>query len=200
MLPTEAVYLTFVQCLVYFAQKYSEIEFINTSMRGAKIDGFRDIPLEDALINTTRIEKFDVAQVPAFSINIVEKLRSLISMLDGAMLKITESQKLLVRFRTEYVRHKQLTKDMLQVMKKIVANYVYLSIDYAQANSLFDFITKKEQMEFEAYLQRTRDIDINIALKLAELQTQYLDATIKNIEAVKLIINNDINEIEGEAK
>ena len=121
-------------------------------------------------------------------------------MLDGAMLKITESQKLLVRFRTEYVRHKQLTKDMLQVMKKIVANYVYLSIDYAQANSLFDFITKKEQMEFEAYLQRTRDIDINIALKLAELQTQYLDATIKNIEAVKLIINNDINEIEGEAK
>ena len=85
---------------------------------------------------------------------------------------------------------------MLQTMKKIVNNYVFLSIEYAQKNLLFDFITKKEQMEFESYLQRMKDIDLNVALRLAELQTKYLDATVKNIEDVKTIINNSILAIE----
>jgi len=196
MLPTQVVYATFVQGISKFAQQHPEIEFINTSLRGAKLEGFRDAPLEDALINTTPLERFDVTSVTADSVDVVKNLKGLISMLDYALEKINENYRLLVRFRTEYVRHKILTKEMLQTMKKIVNNYVFLSIDYAQKNLLFDFITKKEQIEFESYLQRMKDIDLNVALKLAELQTKYLDATVKNIEDIKAIINNSITEIE----
>ena len=79
MLPTEAVYATFIQSLVQFAQKYSDIEFLNTSLRGAKIDGFRDVPLEDVLLNTQPIEKFDTSNIEVEQLNIVEKMKDLLS-------------------------------------------------------------------------------------------------------------------------
>lgn len=198
-IPTEAVYTTFAANIGKYTKNYPNIEFINTSMRGALIKGFKNIPLEEALADSQPIEK--ISNFPNATCNteeIIDKLAKIINEFDFAYNKISENKRTLVRFRTEYVRHKSLTKDMLLALKRIVANYIELSVNFAQKVPLYDFISKKEQTEFEAYLQRADNIDLNAALKLAELQTEYLEETTKNLDETKEIIIQVIKKLKGE--
>ena len=49
MIPTESVYAAFVGPLKEYAEHFNEVEYINTSLVGAQIDGFKNLPLEEAL-------------------------------------------------------------------------------------------------------------------------------------------------------
>ena len=60
MLPTESVYAAFIQPLSEFTQDYPDREYINTSMVGAQIDGFKNLPLEEALKDSETVEKREV--------------------------------------------------------------------------------------------------------------------------------------------
>lgn len=198
-IPTEAVYTTFAANIGKYTDLYPDFEYINTSMRGALIKGFKNITLEEALEGTEKIDKklcFNYKKCDKSII--IEKLKKLYDKFDYAEEKIATNNRLLVRFRTEYIRHKQLTKDMLIGLRNIVNNYIELSINFAQKVPLYDYISKKEQIEFESYLQKSENIDINIALKLAELQTEYLNATSLGIRETRRIINQVIRDLEDE--
>ena len=199
MLPTEIVYTTFVSHISKFTNLHPEIEYINTSLKGALIKGFKNISLEEALKDSSQIEKSDFTNIEAFDkTKVIEKLTELKNSFHTAEDKISEIRRLLIRFKTETIRNKSLTKDMLITLKKVISAYSSLSINYAEKHQLFDFITKKEQMEFETFLQKAINIDYKAATKLAELQTEYLNATSLNIENVKNIIDNNIKILRGE--
>lgn len=193
LLPTEIVYTTFASHISKYPILHPELEYINTSMKGALIEGFKNIPLEDALKDTSKIEKIDFSDICTFDKDLVsEKLNQIHDSFKEAEDKIAEIKRLLVRFKTENIRHKALTKELLLTLKKVISAYSELSIKYADSNKLFDFITKKEQIEFEDFLKKALTIDYEAAVKLAELQSAYLDATTANIEQIKNIINSNI--------
>lgn len=197
-IPTEAVYTTFAANIGRYTELYPHLEYINTSMRGALIKGFKNIPLEEALCNTEKIDK--VINVIEYSSSkkqmVIDKLLGLIDEFDFVNKKISENNRLLVRFRTEYVRHKSLTKDMLMALRNVIKIYTEISIDFAQKVPLYDFITKKEQMEFESFLQKSDSIDLDVALRLAELQTEYLNASSSNVDRTCKLIKKVVAELE----
>ena len=201
LLPTEAVYTTFAANISKYTKKYPDRHYINTSMKGAQLDGFENIPLDKALEHSKPINKKDFSSL-SFNKNdfIISQLKEIKTGLNTAINKINDNQKLLSRFRTEYKRGKSLTKDMLNTLKKVISNYTWLSIDYGQTNPVYDFITKKEQMNFETFLKKAENIDISAALKIAELQTEYLNQALEKTRSTVDIIDNGIAFLEGETK
>ena len=157
------------------------------------------MPLDKALENSTPVNKQDFSSL-TFDKNdfIISQLKEIKTSFNTAVNKINDNQKLLSRFKTEYKRGKSLTKDMLTTLKKIISNYTWLSIEYGQENQVYDFITKKEQMIFETFLKKAENIDLPAALKIAELQSEYLNQALEKISAVNEIIDNDITMLKGE--
>ena len=193
LIPTEIVYTTFAATISRFTQLYPNRKYINTSMKGAMLNGFENIPLDKALENSARAEKKDFSSLSFNKTEqIITNLENLNNSFADAVKAINDNKKLLSRFKLEYIRHKNLTRDMLATMKKIISNYTWLSINYSQKNQIFDFITKKEQIEFESFLSKSENIDLAAALKIAELQSAYLDNALTNINTIQEIINNDI--------
>ncbi len=199
LLPTEAVYTTFAANISKYTTRYPGKKYINTSMKGAQLDGFENMPLDKALENSTPVNKQDFSSL-TFDRNdfIISQLKEIKTSFNTAVNKIKDNQKLLSRFKTEYKRGKSLTKDMLTTLKKIISNYTWLSIEYGQENQVYDFITKKEQMIFETFLKKAENIDLPAALKIAELQSEYLNQALEKISAVNEIIDNDITMLKGE--
>ena len=198
ILPTEVVYTTFVSHISKYSQLHPEIEFINTSLKGALIEGYKNISLEEALKDSSPIEKAEFDNIQAFDKNnVIEKLIALKNSFNIAENKIADIKRLLIRFKTEKIRHKSLTKDMLKTLKNVISEYTKLSINYAEKHQIFDFISKKEQMEFEIFLQKAVNIDYNTAVRLAELQEEYLNVTSENITKTKTIIDNNIQILKG---
>lgn len=59
-IPTESVYAAFIKPLTEFAEMFNDREYINTSMEGAQIDGYKNMPLEEALKDTQPIETREI--------------------------------------------------------------------------------------------------------------------------------------------
>ena len=162
------------------------------------IEGYKNISLEEALKDSSPIEKAEFDNIQAFDKNnVIEKLIALKNSFNIAENKIADIKRLLIRFKTEKIRHKSLTKDMLKTLKNVISEYTKLSINYAEKHQIFDFISKKEQMEFEIFLQKAVNIDYNTAVRLAELQEEYLNVTSENITKTKTIIDNNIQILKG---
>ena len=198
-LPTEAVYSLFASNISRYTMQFPDFEYINTSLRGAQLDGYKNMPLEDALKDTQPIDKENFTYTNSVDItNIISGLEKFLNNFTECENKIANARRLLVRFNTEYIRNRSLTKEMLVTLKKIITNYTELSINLASQNPLFDFITKKEQIEFENCLQTSEVFDLETTLNIAKLQTEYLDKTSENIVKAKETILSVIETLKGE--
>ncbi len=193
LIPTDVVYTTFAANISKFPKLYPGRKYINTSMKGALLDGFENIPLDKALEGSTPVKKKDFSDLTFDKKDeIITNLEKIKNSFAAAITAINDNQKLLSRFKTEYNRRKCLTKDMLATLKKIISNYTWLSINFSQKNPVFDFITKKEQMVFETFLSKSENIDLPAALRIAELQSKYLTEAIEKTASIQELINKDI--------
>ncbi len=198
LIPTEAVYSTFAANIAKYTKQFPDRKYINTSMKGALIDGFENIPLGEALKNSKPVSKKDFKDLTFEKKDtIIKNLKNIKTCFPAAISKINDTKKLLSRINTEYKRHKSLTKDMLQTLKKALNNYSWLSITFSQEHKIYNFITKKESLDFETFLKKTEDIDLSIALKIIDLHNKYLDAALENIKTITETIDTDIQTLEG---
>ena len=199
LLPTEVVYTTFVMNIGKYTQEHPGPEYINTSMRGALIEGFKNMTLEEALKDSEKVEHFEKFDFELCDMGkIKEKLELWMEKLNFAKNRIAENQRILVKFRTDYLRHKTLTKDMLLYLKRMMSNYINLSVDFAQEFELYDFLSKQKQIEFENFLKEAVNIDLGAALAMAELQKEYLDYVTEKIPQAEGRINRMLQYINGE--
>ena len=129
---------------------------------------------------------------------IKEKLELWMEKLNFAKNRIADNQRILVKFRTDYLRHKTLTKDMLLYLKRMMNNYINLSVDFAQEFELYDFLSKQKQIEFENFLKEAVNIDLGAALAMAELQKEYLDYVTEKIPEAEGRINRMLQYLNGE--
>ena len=196
MIPTESVYAAFIQPLSEFTQTYPDREYINTSLVGAQIDGFKNIPLEEALNGTEPIEnrglisdfKYDIQKIKDNLFKAKENLKS-------AKMMIEEIRKIYKNINNDMKRYKNVTQEILKDLKKLTMGYTALSYDYASKNMLFDFITTAERIDVDYEMKMTKEFTADSIKNISQKIFDYANTSEEKINTISDSINKIIGEI-----
>ncbi len=197
MIPTESVYATFIKPLTEFTEIYNDRKYINASMIGAQIDGFENLTLEEALNDTQKIEDRELKNEFRYDIpTIIEHLRTVKDGLKTAIDKLQEGQRLTKSLNNDLVRARNISPEILKLLKKISVNYLDLSTNFANQNPLFDFITTSERIDLDYEMKMMREFTFESVSKINEkLGTYYINAQ-KRVEYIDKMLTTAIEEIK----
>lgn len=176
-IPTESVYAAFINPLSEFTSIYSDREYINTSMVGAQIDGFKNMTLEEALSGTVPIDKreldidynIDVEKIKT-SLNALSKELDLI--LNG----FEQPRKIIKNINNDINRYKSLNQDILKNLKHLSSLYAELSS--SQKDTIFDFVSAAERINVEYEMRSMTNF------------------TVENVKNITNTLNNYYNQAE----
>lgn len=195
MIPTESVYAAFIQPLSEFTEIYPDREYINTSLVGAQIDGFKNVSLEEALINSEKIENRELVSDFKYDVDsIKENLFKIKESIQPALYILEELKKISKNMNNDIIRYKNVTQDLLKSLKKLATGYTALSYDFSSKNKLFDFITTAERIDLDYELKMTREFTTETITNLVQKISEYAKKTEEKIKTV----SNEIERIIGE--
>lgn len=195
MIPTESVYAAFIHPLTEFTQLYPDREYINASLVGAQIDGFKNISIENALIDSELIESRELVTDFKYNItNIKDNLFKAKESLKPALLITEELKKIGKNIKNDIKRYKNVTQEILKNLKKLSTGYAALSYDFSQKNKLFDFITVSERIDLDYEMKMTREFTLDSVSNIVQKILDYAQSTEEKIN----FISNEINKISGE--
>ncbi len=194
-IPTESVYAAFIRPLSEFAQKFSDRKFINTSLVGAQIDGYENIPLEEALKDTKPIQNRELNCDYKFDINdIEEKLKLETSLLNKILNEVKNGQSAVKSLNNDFKRYKNATVEVLKDLKKVSS--IFLQLSTSNSNTLYDFITAKERIDLDYTMKMSRSFDTKNMSTLITKFNEYFDNSEKAVKVVNAYINKAIGEIK----
>ena len=197
MIPTESVYSAFIKPLTEFTKIYPEFEYINTSLGGAQIDGFKNISLEEALKDSEIIQKREIKTDFEYDKNMIkENLFKYKTGLGSANYILEEIIKLSKNIGNDIKRYKTVNTDILKTLKKIMTGYEALSVDFAHKNMLFDFITASEKIDVEYEIKMTKEFNVENVTRIVDKVTNYANSAISKITEISDKIETVIGEIE----
>lgn len=202
MIPTEAVYAAFVKPITEFTQIYNDREYINTSLVGAQIDGFENIPLEKALENSEKIETRDLKVSCDYNISeIVSRLKQEQTELNQALQKVTETRKIIKSMNNDIKRHRGagangVNVEVLKMLKKLSVAYLELSTKYTKENNLFDFITISERIDLDYEMKMTREFTFETVSNIVNKISKYCENAQKKGEQISQKIDKVIGELQ----
>lgn len=191
-IPTESVYAAFIKPLTEFTQMFNDREYINTSLVGAQIDGYKNIPLEEALKDTSKISNRELK--PNYTFNVYEikdKLRKEVENLNKILIEVQNGQNAVKSLNNEFKRYKNATVEVLKDLKKVSTIFLKLSTTYT--NTLFDFITAKERIDLDYTMKMATSFD---AKSLNDLITKF-STYFENAQKAILDINSRIEYTIG---
>ena len=175
-IPTESVYAAFIQPLSEFTTLHPNIEYINASLKGAQINGFKNLALEDALMDSPNIsdnEREIEVDYHCDKEMIVNKLVSFEKELGKINSVVEERFKNLRQFNNNLLRHSTINELILKDFKKIVVKYTELSDRYTKANKMYDFITIADKIEIDYAMKMIQKFDIETIKHISEKFLQY---------------------------
>ena len=195
MIPTESVYSAFIQPLHEYTQLYPDRKYINTSLVGAQIDGFENMPLEDALKDSEKIENRELHTDFKYDVkNIKDNLFKIKESLAPAKLIIDEIRKIAKNINNDIKRYRNITQEILKSFKKLVTGYTALSYDFGEKNKLFDFIMTAERINIDYEMKMTREFTLESVTGLIEKITDFANTSENKIK----IISDELDKISEE--
>ena len=194
-IPTESVYAAFIKPLSEFAQRFNNREFINTSLEGAQIDGYKNMPLEEALKDTKPISNRNIISDYKFDIaDIKNKLKQETVRLKNILEEVKNGQKSVKNLNNDFKRYKNATVEVLKDLKKVSGIFLKLSTTYT--NTLFDFITAKDRIELDYAMKMSKSFEPENLETLITKFAAYFDNAEIAINSINARINKAIGEIE----
>ena len=195
MIPTESVYATFVKPLESYAQEFqNKHKFINTSLIGAQINGFENMPLEEALKNEESIKSIDIKN--EFKHNqelIVNNLKEKLFELKSITTHLEKGFKLTKNLNNDLKKFRYINQDILKLLKKVCINYMYLSNDFSQKSKLFNFIISSDKIDLDFLMKNTQDFSLENVVKINQKLASFYTSTEKKISEIEVLINESIN-------
>ena len=195
MIPTESVYAAFIQPLSEYTQGYPDREYINTSLVGAQIDGFKNMPLDEALEGSEKIENKELKTEFKYNAQTIkDNLFKAKESLKSANLIIDEVRKIGRSINNDIKRYRNITPEILKNFKKLVTGYTALSYDFSKNNKLFDFIMTAERINIDYEMKMTREFTVDSVTNIINKITEYTNAA----ETKMNTISAEIDRISGE--
>ena len=174
MIPTESVYAAFVKPLSEFAEHFNDREYINTSLVGAQIDGFKNISLEDALKDSAAAGQCEIETEFSYDKEkVISVLKTKYEELKSALKIVEEGQRLLKILNNDIKRYRNPGEEVLKSFRKVVVNYTSLSADFSSRSKMFDFITASEKIDLDYEMKMTKVLSIQNISRIANMISEY---------------------------
>lgn len=196
MIPTESVYAAFIKPLSEYTQHFNDREYINASLVGAQIDGFKNMALEDALKNSETIEKRDFSvdykyDVDAIKQKLIKQKSSLVEACKMLDVGLRQSNSL----KNDLNRARSVNADILKSLKKISMNYLDLSSNFAEKNKIYDFITTSVKLDLDYEMKIMREFTYESVSNINEKLFEYYDVALKRVKTIDTNLAKVIEEI-----
>ncbi len=197
MVPTESVYAAFIRPLQEYTKLFPDREYINTSLEGAQIDGYTNMPLEEALKDSTYIEnrEFNVEfkyNVCTIKDNLFKQKESL----KPSLLILDELLKTGMSIKNDIKRYKNINQDILKSLKKLSTGYLVLSSEYTKKSDLFDFITTKERIDLDYEMKMTQTFTLESVSKITNSIIEFVNISKDKIREISESINKTIEVLQ----
>ena len=198
MIPTESVYSAFLKPLTEFTKMFSDREYINTSLVGAQIDGFKNVSLEEALKDSKLVESVELKTNFKYDVNLIrENLFKSKEEITPVLMIIEELSKTAKNLKNDLKRYKNVTIEILKGLKKISTGYAALSIDYVNKSKLFDYISASERIDMEYEMKMFKDANLESVSNIINKIGWFCDETEKKIREISEIIDRTLMELEN---
>lgn len=144
-LPTTADYGSFISQFEEFAKDYGNIlKLYNTSLEGAKIKGFEDVPLENLLEKTEKLESVNLDKTPNYDLN---EVKSSISEEVGTLKELqnlmSKANNLIANYERELIKNNNtLNHRAGAYFKQLMILYVDISDNYSKKSLIYKFVNK----------------------------------------------------------
>lgn len=182
MIPTEAVYAAFVSPLQEFAAKFNDREYINTSLVGAQLDGFKNMSLEDALKGSELVGEIVLNSDFKYNIETIKTNLSIgFEELNSILPLIAEGKQYVKTLNNDLKRYKAATVEVLKGLKKLSENYLIIS---ANTSKLFDFITASDRIDLDYEMKMVQKFDVETVTNISAKISKYFDNAEKRIKEI----------------
>ncbi len=195
MIPTESVYAEFVKPLSEFTEHFKGIKYINTSLVGAQIDGFENLPLEEALIGSEIIDNRNIEIDFNYDKNsIVKNLEMALLNLKEPLTLIEEGNQILKNLSNNLKRRKNVDKDTLKLLKKVSLIYLDLTGKISEKNKLFDLISAAGKIDLDYEMKMIRNFDYTSVSRISEKISEYFTQSKNGITEIQNMLKGVLNE------
>lgn len=194
MLPTESVYAAFVTPLKEFAENFNNRTYINTSLVGAQIDRFENLPLDEALKDSVPISNLDL--VGDFSYDrekIFDNLRNKLVELKGALTIIQEGKQYAKSLNNDIKRYRNVGAEVLKSLKKLSVCYLSLSGEFADRSKMFDYITTADKIDLDYEMKMIQNFTVENVTRICDKICTYMQNAENRINEIERLINESIN-------
>jgi len=209
MLPSKSAMASFVQFFKEFAYENKDLELINTSMIGAQIDGFENIPLEKALENEPVVERVSVSidfkyDKQKFLNNLERDLHKLKALLAKFKLAKTYMSKYEELLKTKHIMNPELIEldkklmDVANVIKKVPNSEKIMIIHKEALEKKRGSIPQLKTLQTECIqrllllykeIDNERSNSLYIAISCGEkLEIDYVFREYQNLNQMELVI------------
>lgn len=190
-LPTQGGYATFIEHFREFAAENSDLELINTSMIGANIPGFKNIPLSEALTFTAPLEEkpdltikrhfYDKNKALENLSNDQEVLRKILKEFESAF-------DYMYKYEREFNRRRTISQETNKYFKLLVTLYNKIVTDSEFSCSIYNALSFNENLEVEYLLKNAQTVDAEqIQNFYGQLKIYYVEVKQKLERAINLI-------------
>lgn len=195
MIPTESVYAAFVKPLSEFAEHFNRIEFINTSLVGAQIDGYKNMPLEEALKDSVPMEKNEFDTSFEYDKNLISKnLESNLRSLEEALKFTSEAELLLNRLSNGLKRSKIVDENVLKLLKRVSLIYLNLTGEFSAKNKLYDLISAAGKIDLDYEMRMVQQFNYESVVRIADKLLEYFTKTDSGIKEISSMIKGILDE------
>ena len=189
-LPTTVDYASFLIQFEKFANKFKDrLNLYNTSLVGAKINGFKDIPLRDILKEKTIMEK------PILNTAYAYDLTKIINNFEKELKYLLDAEKLLglkdgiiKTFKDAYQLKLSVNDTCLMQFKQLMTLYIDFKENYCAKSKLLNCIQMPSYLLLEPELRKAEASDMKDILNLFNALVLYLDTVFIDVKEFKNIL------------
>lgn len=203
-MPTSNVYALFIEYIKDFGQRYKNKKtLINSSVGGAKIEGFELFDIEDAILKYAQnpIDKKNYLSTENFKQDIdldfvISSIKKDIDDINTVLPMLQKGGFYVRELKNEVQRSKTLSQKVVLHLKKCIAQYAEITNNYANKSRILRMIALKHHTGInylmKEYLQGVDESNIN---SYFDALNSYFSEVLTRAEQIKMNLSQSVEEL-----
>lgn len=197
-LPTTTDYASYIVQFSEFAKKYKdEINLYNTSLKGAKIDGFKDVPLEDIISLLPEVTCMSLTSHFSYNIrSIIANINKELKTLDSIQKSLKTAKSLISSFDKEFHNRNVINETCIKYFKQLLVIYIDLSGEYAKKSRLFMYIQKAYSLDLDSSMQGRQKITADSVANVYKYIKIYMRSLLTDVASISLVLKEKVGMLD----